>query len=197
MLSFKEYIMQQAQKKYLTHQEYFELEEVAENKSQYYQGEIFDMAGASINHNRIAGNIYTSLNQALNKKNCEAFINEMRIWISLKDLFTYPDVMVICGKPEFYPDRDDTIINPLIIFEVLSKSTGDYDRGEKFEFYRSIPSFQEYVLLDQYKIHVEHFFIDDNKRWTLIEHNNSNDVLELTKIDFKISIEEIYARVEF
>ena len=189
--------MQKLAKKYYTPEEYLEFEEIAEYKSEYYQGEIFAMAGASINHNRITGNVFTGLNQGLTKKNCEAFINEMRIWVSSKDLFTYPDILVICGKPEFYPNRNDTITNPLIIIEVLSDSTKNYDRGEKFEFYRSIPTFREYILIDQYKIHIEHFYIADNEKWTLVEYNDLSDILKLTKINFNISIKEIYSRVSF
>ena len=188
--------MQKPAKKYLTPDEYLELEQAAEFKSEYYQGEIFAFAGASINHNRIVGNLYSKLNHALTNKKCEAFMSDMRIWVKSKDLFTYPDVSVVCDKPQFYPDRDDTITNPLIIIEVLSESTKNYDRGEKFEFYRSITTFQEYVLIDQYKIHIEHFYIGVEGKWVLTEYNDIEDMLKLSKIDFQIPIIDVYHRVD-
>ncbi|RMD86186.1 MAG: Uma2 family endonuclease, partial [Calditrichaeota bacterium] len=145
--------MQKTAKKYYTPEEYLALEEAAEYKSEYYKGEIFAMSGASINHNRIVMNLSTELNTALRDTKCEVFMSDMRLWVEAVQLFTYPDIVILCEQPQFYDDRDDTITNPFIIFEVLSESTKNYDRGEKFEFYRSLPSFQEYILVDQYKVH--------------------------------------------
>lgn len=187
---------QLAEKKYYSPEEYLALEETAEYKSEYYRGEIFALAGTSINHNRIVNNVSSRLNQVFTKKNCEAFATDVKLWIEEKDLFTYPDIMIVCGKIEFYPGRDDTITNPLIIFEVLSESTKNYDRGEKFVFYRAIPSFKEYVLIDQSTMHVEHFYIGEQGKWVLTEYDNPDDILKLTKIDFQISLREIYQRVE-
>jgi Uma2 family endonuclease len=143
-----------------TPEEYLELEEAARCRNEYYRGEIFPMVGDSINHNRIIGNLSSKLSQAFDNNNCESFTSEIKIWIEEKDLFTYPDVIVVCGEPEFYQDRDDTITNPIIIIEVLSDSTKNYDRIEKFEFYRTLPSFEEYILIDQYRVHVEHFCLE-------------------------------------
>ena len=133
----------------------------------------------------------------MKNKNCRIFTNDMRIWIKAKELFTYPDITIVCDEPEFYTDRDDTITNPLIILEVLSESTKNYDRGEKFEFYRSIPMFQEYILIDQYNIHVEHFSIGVEEKWVLTEYNDINNILKLSKIDFQIPLQDIYNRVDF
>jgi Uma2 family endonuclease len=189
--------MQKPAKKYFTREEYLAREETAEYKSEYYRGEIFAMAGASIDHNRIAGNLYSFLNEQLRKKNCEAFISDMRLQVESKDLFTYPDVMIVCGKAQFYENRNDTITNPIVIFEVLSESTKNYDRGEKFEFYRAIPTLKEYVLVDQHKIHVEQFAINDVGKWVLTEYNDINDELELAAAGLTISLPTIYSRVEF
>ncbi len=189
--------MQNLAIKYISPDEYLAMEETASYKSEYYRGEIFAMAGASFNHIQIVSNVSSDLSRALRNTNCYAMMNELRVWVKTKDLFVYPDVTVVCGKPVFYENRNDTIINPLVIVEVLSDSTKNYDRGEKFEFYRAIPTFQEYILIDQYRVHVEHFFIDAEKKWGLLEFNKLSDVLKLTKIDFQISIQDIYHRVEF
>lgn len=142
--------MQKAAKNYYTIEECLTLEEKAEDKSEYYRGEIFAMTGATMNHNQIAGNLYTVLNQAYPDKECRVFISDMRLWVKEKELFTYPDLLVICDKPVFYQNRRDTIANPLIIVEVLSESTKNYDRGGKFEFYRTLSTLKEYILIDQY-----------------------------------------------
>ena len=112
------------------------------------------MAGESVDHNQIITNLVIEIGAALKNKNCRIFSNDMRLWVESKNLFTYPDLVIICNKLEYYLDRDDTITNPLIIVEVLSESTENYDRGNKFLFYRSIPTFQEYILIDQYSVHI-------------------------------------------
>jgi Uma2 family endonuclease len=107
------------------------------------------MAGGSINHNRVVGNIHTKLSTSLADRKREAFMTEIKVCIKEKDLFTYPDVTVVYGKPEFYPDRDDAITNPIVVIEVMSDSTRNCDRIEILEFYRTLPTFQEYILVDQ------------------------------------------------
>ncbi|MBL7092682.1 Uma2 family endonuclease [candidate division KSB1 bacterium] len=189
--------MQQLEKKYYTPEEYLELEETAEYKSEYYQGEIFAMSGATANHNFISGNLLTGLNNAQKTHKCFSFTNDMRLWINAKNLFTYPDFMIVCGKLEYYTNRKDTITNPLIIIEVLSDSTKNYDRGEKFVFYRSIPTFQEYIIIDQYSVYIEHFFIETKKQWLLIEYNDINSILKFSKIDFQIPLKDVYNLIEF
>ncbi len=189
--------MHKLAKKYLTVQEYLALEEDAEYKSEYYHGEIFAMAGGSINHNQIVMNIGTQLNQAYPHHKCRAFATELKLWIEEIDLFTYPDLMIICDKPQFYPGRTDIILNPLIIIEVLSKSTEAYDRGKKFQFYRSIPSFQEYILIDQSSIHIDQFYINSQDKWMLTDYNDIKDTLKFSKIDFEIPLEKIYHLIDF
>ena len=170
--------MHKLAKKYLTALEYLNLEESAEYKSEYYKGEIFAMAGSSFNHNQIAGNIYSELHQQQEAHSCRITIGDLKLWIEEIDLFTYPDLMIICDKPKFYPGRADIILNPLIIIEVLSKSTEAYDRGKKFQFYRSIPAFQEYILIDQYSVHIDQFYIDSRGKWLLTDYNDIKDILK-------------------
>jgi len=189
--------MPQPEIKHLSPDEYLELEETAEFKSEYYQGEIFNMAGASINHNQIITNLVIEIGTALKNKECRIFSNDVRLWVESKNLFTYPDLIIVCNKLEYYPDRNDTITNPLIIIEVLSESTENYDRGKKFLFYRSIPTFQEYILIDRYSVHIEQFSMGDNRKWVLTEYNDLNDVLKFTKINFQIPFADIYSQVDF
>jgi Uma2 family endonuclease len=189
--------MQQPALKYITPDEYLAMEEAAAYKSEYYRGEIFAIAGASKNHNRINFDLGTSVNLALKGTNCEVFANEMKLWIKAGNIFTYPDLMIVCGKAEFYEGRDDTLVNPIVIFEVLSDSTKVRDRVEKFDFYRSIPTFQEYILIDQYKIHVEQMYLETRNKWILSEYNEITDVLKLAKVNAQIPLQEIYRRVEF
>lgn len=189
--------MQQPALKYITPEEYLAMEDAAENKHEYYHGEIFAMAGASQNHNRLALDLGTSTNLALKDSKCEVYMNDMKIWSRAKNFFTYPDLVIVCGKAEFYENRDDILTNPLVIFEVLSKSTRNYDRDEKFEFYRSIPTFQEYILIDQWRVHVEQMYRETPNKWVLSEYNQITDVLKLTKVDIEIPLSEFYRRVEF
>jgi Uma2 family endonuclease len=188
--------MQKPALKYITPEEYLAMEEAAEIRHEYYQGEIFAMAGGSNNHNMIAGDVHTQMNLAFSDKRCTAYMTDMRLWIKANGLFTYPDVMAVCGEPQFYEDRDDTITNPVVIIEVLSKSTEEYNRVGKFKFYRSIPSLQEYILIDQYSVHVEQYYLEAPNRWVLIEYNELSDILKFAKIDFKISLQDIYRRVK-
>jgi Uma2 family endonuclease len=189
--------MQEHAKKYLTPEEYLAMEETAEYKSEYYRGEIFAFAGGSANHNQIIINLIAYLAHNMQNRNCRLFTNDMKVWIEEKDLFTYPDVIVVCGKAEFYPDRDDTITNPMVIIEVLSESTENYDRVKKFGFYRSIPTFQEYILVNQYRVHIEHFYLESKGKWIFTDYSNENDILKFNKIDFEISLKDAYDRVEF
>jgi Uma2 family endonuclease len=183
--------------KYYSPQEYLDMEETADCKHEFHRGEIFAMAGGSRNHDRIALDLGTNVNLALRDTKCEAHTSDMKLWIKAKNLFTYPDLMIVCGKAEFYENRDDVITNPLVIFEVLSSSTKNYDRGEKFEYYRSIASFQEYILIDQYRIHVEQMYLETPNKWILSEHNQITDTLKLAKVNIQIPLQEIYRRVEF
>jgi Uma2 family endonuclease len=189
--------MQEPALKYLTPEEYLAMEETAEVRHEYYQGEIVAMSGGSSNHNKITGSVYSRMDTAFGEKGCTPYMIDMRVWIKARGLFTYPDLMVVCEEPDFYEDRDDTITNPVVIIEVLSKSTENYNRVGKFKFYRSIPALQEYILIDQYSVHVEQYYLETPKKWVLIEFSQLADVLKFAKIDFQISLQDIYRRVKF
>lgn len=187
----------QIQQRYYTPEEYLELEEAAEYKNEYRDGEIVPMTGASINHNRIVRNFSRILDVALQGQTYEVFFNDLRLWIPRYSLYCYPDVMVIEGEPVFDGTRTDTITNPRAIAEVLSKSTKNYDRAEKFEYYRSMPEFREYILIDQYKFHIEHFAKTSEGKWLLTDYESSDAVLELASLELQIPLKEIYERVDF
>ncbi len=189
--------MQDQAKKYYTVADYLDSEELSLHKNEYYQGELYPMSGASMNHNRLVGNLYSRLNLILQNNKCEVFMSDMKIWVKNRELFTYPDIAVVCGTPQFYPDRDDTITNPMIIVEVLSESTQNYDRGEKFVLYRLLPSFKEYILIDQYTHHVEQFVKNPEGKWILSKFDHLGETVKFSTLDFQISLKEIYHKVEF
>ena len=189
--------MHKLAKKLFTAQEYLELEESADYKSEYFKGEIFAMASASINHNQIAGNLFSQLHQQQKKHGCRITVSDLKLWIEEIDFFAYPDLMITCDKLQFFPGRTDIILNPLVIIEILSRSTEAYDRGKKFQFYRSIPSFQEYILIDQYRVHIDQFYIENTGKWTLRDYNDINDMLQFSRIDFEIPLEKVYELVDF
>lgn len=197
MLKIKDQSAQAQPKKYYTAEEYLALEEKAEYRSEYHQGDIFAMAGGTDNHNIIVGNMTGVMGSALRPKDCVVRMLDMRLWIKAKNLFTYPDIFVVCGKREFYKNRKDTITNPILIVEVLSDSTEDYDRRQKFQFYQSIPSLREYIMIDQYKIHIEQYSLNDGGKWILGGCDGVDDVLRCTSVDFQIPLREIYDQVEF
>ncbi|MGI8504033.1 MAG: Uma2 family endonuclease [Hassallia sp.] len=189
--------MQLQEQRYYSLQEYLELEITLENRNEYIDGQIIPMTGGTPNHNQIAGNFYAALNFALKRQPYRVFVTDQRLWISQKRIHTYPDVMVVAGSLEFSEGRKDTITNPLMIAEVLSKSTRKYDIDEKFAAYRTIHSFQEYVLIDQYKIHVEQYSKTDNNKWIFSENEDETSILSLASLQFQISLSDIYDKVDF
>ncbi|BAY75825.1 hypothetical protein NIES25_22740 [Nostoc linckia NIES-25] len=189
--------MQITQQRYYTPEEYLELEEAADYKSEYIDGQIIPMAGGTANHNRIAGNFYAALNFGLRQQDNEAFNSDMRLWIPEKRIYTYPDVTVIAGEPQFLNKRTDIITNAQVIVEVLSKSTQGYDRQDKFEAYRTISTFQEYLLIDQTRIRVEQFSKIGKKQWTLREYDEEDEAIALATVPFEISLQDLYNKVKF
>ena len=184
-------------KRTFTPAEYLKMEEAAEYKSEYYAGEIFAMAGGSSDHNLIAGNLHTALNQSLDTKPCRVYINDMRLLIQLDGLYTYPDVMVVCGKIRFDDRRNDTLTNPILIVEVLSESTREYDRGEKFKFYKQIPSLQEYILVESENARVECYRRGDGDKWMIEIHEGLDAVVKLESVECEISLRRIYNKVSW
>ncbi|MEA5510476.1 Uma2 family endonuclease [Crocosphaera sp. UHCC 0190] len=187
----------QIEKQYYTSEEYCQLEETAEYKNEYRDGEIIPMTGATINHNLIAGNFYKIFPTNINNEDYWVFMSDVRLWMPEYRLYTYPDVMVVKGKPVYEGKGTNNIINALIIVEVLSKSTRDYDRTDKFKFYRSIPEFKEYILIDQYSYYIEQFYKQNNGEWLFKTYESENDILKLYSVYFQLSILDIYNRVDF
>ena len=189
--------MYQRQPDFYTPEEYLALEEKADGKSEYYQGEIFAMAGGSCNHNVIAGNFYSALNQSLQAKPCVVFTSDMRLFVEEVDLYTYPDVMVVCGQPQFIKGRTDTVTNPLVIVEVLSNSTQEYDRGLKFELYRTLDSLKDFLLIDQHRIYVEYFHKSKDSRWMLVDIKSVEKAVTIESVGIEIPIARIYHKVDW
>ena len=183
-------------KKFITPEEYLALEERADHKSEYYNGEIFAMSGASFNHNVITGNAHAALHQLLSKRPCRTFVNDMRLLTSPKGLYTYPDVMVVCGKIEFAPNRNDTVMNPIVLVEVLSESTKGYDRGEKFAMYRQIPSLKEYVMIDQTQPYVEHYRREGHF-WVFEALETIDAILTVPALECEMPLAVLYEKVEW
>jgi Uma2 family endonuclease len=187
----------QTKPRYYSPEEYLELEEAADYKSEYRDGEIVPMTGGTTNHNKLAGNFYANLKFALRGQDYDIYIGDVRLWIPRYRQYTYPDVMVIQGEPLYTGTGTTTVMNPLLIAEVLSKSTKNYDQGDKFLYYRSIPEFKEYILIDQRRYHVmQHTKILDGK-WLLTEHESEEAILELSSIKFQIKLSDIYEKVNF
>jgi Uma2 family endonuclease len=179
-----------------TPEEYLALERQAEYKSEYFNGEIFAMTGASRRHNLVAGNVLASLHTQLRNRPCEIYPSDMRVKVSPTGLFTYPDVVIVCGEPIFDDKQRDTLLNPTVLVEVLSKSTASYDRGEKFEHYRKLDSLAEYLVIAQNKYHVEHYIRQPDNRWLLSETDDIQKTIHLSSIECDLALADIYDKVE-
>ena len=184
------------QSSYLTPEAYLILEREATTKSEYFNGQIYAMAGASREHNLVAGNIFGELRSQLRTRACETYINDMRVKVLPTERYTYPDVVVVCDEPRFEDAELDTLLNPTVLIEVLSPSTEAYDRGEKFAQYRQVESLSEYILVAQDRVRVEHY-LRQGTQWLLTEFSRPDDVLNIVSIGCALSLREIYAKVEF
>lgn len=189
--------MSTAEQHRITPQEYLQIERRAETKSEFYQGEMFATSGATREHNLITGNVGRRLQEQFDNRDCEVYQHDMRVKVRANGLYTYPDVVVACDQPQFEDDRFDTLLNPIVIVEVLSDSTEGYDRGAKFELYRALHSLRDYILISQDKVHIEHFNKDSDGRWVLWESNNLSDQVRLDTIPCVLNISDIYAKVTF
>ncbi|MDS4031337.1 MAG: Uma2 family endonuclease [Candidatus Contendobacter sp.] len=180
----------------LTPEDYLAIERGAEYKSEYFNGEIFAMTGASEPHNAIVVNTTIQLGNQLKKRPCRLYANDLRVKVSPTGLYTYPDLVVVCGKGQFEDTHLDTLLNPTLIIEVLSDSTEAYDRGRKFEHYRHLDSLVEYVLIAQHRSHVESYRRQPDHQWLLTECNGLDGTLRLQSIDCDLALAEVYAKVE-
>ncbi len=184
-------------KRKLTPEEYLEIERKAEYKSEYFDGEIFAMAGARRNHNKIVGNLTGLVWQNLKGKDCEFYPSDMRVFVPKSGLYTYPDVVVVCGEPKFQDNVFDTLLNPTLLIEVLSETTESYDRGKKFQHYRSIESLQEYVLVSQDEARIEKYVKRGDGFWLLSEAVGLDSEIEFASIECRISLAEVYDKIDF
>ncbi|MCS6815550.1 MAG: Uma2 family endonuclease [Cyanobacteria bacterium] len=186
----------QPETKHYTINDYLELEIASETRSEYRNGEIVPMTSGTPDHNDIAGNLVAMLKAALKGKPYRVFILDQRLWIPGATLYTYPDVMVLPKPLELQTGRNDTVMNPCLIAEVLSKSTQNYDRGEKFLAYRTIPSFQDYLLVDLYQVRVEHYVKQSAHQWLLSEYDDLSATLTLSSIEVLLQITDLYENID-
>lgn len=181
---------------YYTPEEYLAIEEQAEIRHEFVDGEIYDMAGSTINHNTIVGNAAGELRIALRGKSCRVFSTDVKVATRDRRFCFYPDVFVVCGKIEAEPKRQDIVRNPILVMEGLSHSTQSFDKAQKFEWYRSIPSMQEYVMIEQTRVYVEHYR-KEGRFWVFEALNDLNESLSLLSIGVTLSIASLYENVEF
>jgi Uma2 family endonuclease len=177
-----------------TPEEYLAIERNAEYKSEYLNGEIFAMSGASRKHNLISGNVYAALHGQLRKRKCEIYTGDMLVMVNDTGLYTYPDIAIVCDAPRFDDDMFDILLNPQVIIEVLSKSTESYDRGAKFAHYRTIDSLSDYLLISQDKLLVEHYIRHEKKSWLLSEYVSLEDVIRISSVGCELAIADMYEK---
>jgi Uma2 family endonuclease len=180
--------------RFLTPEEYLAIERAAETKSEYFAGEMFALAGASRKHVRIVTNIVAELSVRLEGGPCEVYSSDLRVRVSETGLYTYPDVLVVCGEPEM--DADDVLLNPVLIVEVLSPSTEAYDRGRKFEHYRRIPSLAEYLLVAQDAQRIEQYTRQDRERWLLTEVRGLEGMVQCESISCELPCGRVYRNTD-
>ncbi len=176
----------------LTEEQYLEIERLAETKSEFHDGQMFAMAGGSLNHSLLAVRICSLLDRNV-PTGCLTFNSDMRIKVAAAGLYTYPDCSVICGEPQYFGDQKDVVLNPLLLAEVLSPSTEGYDRGKKFEPYRTIESFREYLIVHQDRRRVEHYSKQDDGSWVLREYFGGESAFSIARLGVRISLAELYA----
>ncbi len=173
----------QTQPRNYTPEEYLQLEEQAEYKSEYRDGEIIPVTGGTTNHNEICLNLAANLKFALKKQNYRVYIGDIRLWIPRYRQYTYPDVMLIKGEPIYADQGTTTVTNPILITEVLSQSTQNYDQGDKFTYYRSIPEMEEYILISQKRHHIMQYTKTEEGKWLLSEYETEDSAIKLASVD--------------
>jgi Uma2 family endonuclease len=181
----------------LTPEQYLEIERQAERKSEYWQGEMFAMAGAGEPHNLVVMNIAAQIHSQLRSGDCRTYANDMRVRVSVTGLYTYPDIVVVCGVPQFLDGRRDTLLNPTLIVEVLSPSTEAYDRGRKFEHYQSVDSLKQYLLVASERVHADLYTRQAGGQWLLTAAGSIEDTIDLESVGCRITLRDCYDKVEF
>jgi len=189
--------MSKPQKALFTIAEYLAMDRASSEKHEFAYGEIYPMNRASAKHVEIVGNIARELGNHLRQRPCRVYSTDLRLCVDAAHRYTYPDVVVVCGQPRFLDDQLDTLLNPDLIVEVLSESTRNYDRGDKFQQYRGIASFREYLLVDQAKAHVERYSKQPDGTWSLWETDSLDGVIQLESVSVTLPLSEIYLKIEF
>ena len=180
----------------LTEQEYLAIDRAAEVRSEFFDGEMWAMSGGSMRHSRLAMNISGELYNALRGTNCQAFTSDLRVRVMPRRMYAYPDVTVVCGKPLLADDRQDILLNPTVIFEVLSPATEKYDRGTKFRYYLTIDSLKDYILVDQFAMRVEQYTRGTEGAWTFRAYQQPEEAVKIDSIGVSLPLARIYDRVE-
>lgn len=183
-------------KTFITEEEYLAAERQAQIRSEYFAGEIFALAGASRQHNRIVTNLVSGLDSQLKERPCNVYSSDLRVKINRSGLHTYPSVVVTCGEELFSDENRDVLLNPLVIIEVLSDSTEVYDRGEKFEHYQQVDSLLEYLLVSQHSYRVEQYAKQSDKNWLYSEAHEVQDIVRMASIECQLSVKDIYDKVD-
>ena len=181
---------------YKTQEEYLDFERGASNKHEYYKGEIFAMSGNTLPHNQLQINFIGETREYLKGKPCKIFGSELRVHVPLNEWYTYPDAIIVCDEPQLQDEEFDTLLNPTVIIEILSKSSQSYDRGDKFSLYRSIPSFQEYILIHPDKIRIEQYNRQPGGSWVLTEFGQESKQLFIQTIQFALPLSQLYDGVK-
>jgi Uma2 family endonuclease len=184
-------------KPHVTAADYLAAERTGKTKHEYLAGQVYAMAGASERHNLVAMNTGASLHAQLRRRSCNVYPSDMRVKTRAMGLYTYPDLSVVCGTPQFEDERRDTLLNPTLIVEVLSPTTENYDRGRKFQHYRTMPSLVEYVIIAQDVMHVEHYARQPDGRWLLTEADGAAGAIQLAAIGCELALADVYEKVEF
>lgn len=182
---------------YMTTEQYFTFAETSEGKHEYYRGAVYAMTGGTARHNLIVANIIALLHGQLRATTCRVFPSDLRLKIEQTGLYTYPDVSVICGPIFFSDNRQDTVTNPVVLIEVLSPRTENYDRGRKFEHYRTIETLQEYIVVAQDRVHIEHYVRQDTSRWLFVDFSAINQTVHVGAINCTVPVDIVYENIPF
>ncbi|PYS90606.1 MAG: hypothetical protein DMF64_14475 [Acidobacteria bacterium] len=188
--------MSSQRKTLLSPEEYLAIERKSEIKHEYFAGEMFAMVGASKRHNLITANIIRILGNQLLERPCNVYPSDMRVKVSATGKYTYPDMVVACDEEKFADAENDTLLNPVVVIEVLSESTEAYDRGKKFEQYQAIESLTEYLLVAQDPYRIEQYVRQSNREWRYSEYHDAEDVIKLNAIGCELGMKDVYAKVE-
>lgn len=180
---------------YLSPEEYLAIERRAEYKSEYLDGVMYAMSGASERHNLIVGNLVAEFNVQLRKTDCRVYPSDLRVRVPNSRRFFYPDVSVVCGETEFADEERDVVLNPIVVVEVLSESTAAFDRGKKFQSYQQIESLREYLLVSQDEFVVEHFLRQAENRWLYTKAGGLDETLALPSVNCRLALADIYGKV--